>query len=214
MLSSMNLAAYTANIPPKQKVALGVIAGVLVVGLYWQFLLQSEWTARSEAQAELLRLRAEAEQTRKIAEQKPRMEQELSLLETRLRRALRQLPTEKEIPSLLKKVASLGLETDLDVTLFKPGALVAKEFYAEVPVQLKVTGTYHDLGLLLERLGRLERIVNVADLTIRPAAKGQKSKNSIQADMSVVTYTFLSAAMKTDAAASGAKIGGPTTPAK
>jgi type IV pilus assembly protein PilO len=65
-----------------------------------------------------------------------------------------------------------------------------KEFYTEIPVQLKVAGTYHDLGLLFERLGRLERIVNVADLAIRPAAKGQRAGDSIQAEFGVVTYTY------------------------
>jgi type IV pilus assembly protein PilO len=205
-----DLSAHTANLSQTHKVILGIVLGILVGVLYWQFLLKSEWAARSEAQAELLRLKAEAEQTRRIAEQRPRMEQEIRLLETRLRQAVRQLPTEKEIPSLLQRIAGLGLETDLDVALFKPGALVPKEFYAEVPVQLKVIGTYHDLGLLFERLGRLERIVNIGDLAIRPAAKGQKTKSSIQADINVVTYTYLTAAMKIDAIPVGAKSGDAT----
>ncbi len=193
MLPSFDLSAHTANLPPTQKVALGVIAGVLTVVLYWHFFLGAEWAARSEAHAELLRLRAQAEQARQIAGQKPRLEQEIKLLEAQLQRTVQQLPTEKEIPALLKRVAGLGQETDLDVTLFKPGAPVAKEFYTEVPIQLKVTGTYHDLGLLFERFGRLERIVNVADLTIREAPKGRRAGDSIQAEFGVVTYTYTGA---------------------
>lgn len=206
MLFSIDLSAYTANLPLKQKVAFGVIFGMLAAAVYWQFFLSSEWAARSEAQTELLRLRAEAEQTRQIANQRPRLEQEIKLLEAQLQRMVQALPTEKEIPSLLKRVASLGQETDLNVALFKPGAPVAKEFYTEVPVQLKVMGTYHDLGLLFERLGRLERIINVADLTIRQAAKGQRAGDSIQAEFGVVTYTY--------SGTSGAKSGGATSGAK
>lgn len=202
---SVDLSAYTANLPPKQKVALGVIFSILVAVAYWQFLLSSQWTARSEVQAELLRVKTEAERSRQIANQRPRLEQEIKLLEARLQRVVQQLPTEKEIPSLLKRVAGLGQETDLDVALFKPGTLVAKEFYAEIPIQLKVIGTYHNLGLLFERFGRLERIVNVADLTIRPAVKGQRSGDSIQAEFGVVTYTYSSTALGTDSSASGAK---------
>lgn len=190
MLPSIDLSAYTTNIPPKQRMALGVIAAILVGVLYWQFFLKSEWAARSEARIELTRLKAEAAQTRQIASQKPQLEQELKQLEAELARAVEQLPAEKEIPSLLKRVASLGRETDLDVALFKPGNPVAKEFYTEVPVQLKVLGSYHDLGTLFERLGRLERIVNVADLTIRPAGKDQKTGAGIQAEFGVVTYTY------------------------
>jgi type IV pilus assembly protein PilO len=190
MLPSIDLSAHTTNLPPMRKIALGVIFGALAVVVYWQFFLGSEWAARSEAQAELLRLRLQAQQTRQIAGQKPHLEQEIKLLETQLRRTVQQLPTEKEIPTLLKRVAGLGQEADLRVALFKPGTPVAKEFYTEVPVHLKVMGTYHSLGLLFEQLGRLERIVNVADLTIREATKEQRTGDTIQAEFGVVTYTY------------------------
>lgn len=193
MRASSHLSAYFTNIPRGQKIALSVIFGIIVVIVYWQVFLQSAWTARSDAKTEWLRLRAEVEQTRQRAGQRPRLEQEIKLLEAQLDRTIQQLPTEKEIPKLLKRVASLGQEADLNVTLFKPGAAVAKEFYTEVPVQLKVTGGYHNLGLLFERLGRLERIVNVADLTIRQAAKGQRATDTIQAEFGVVTYTYTGA---------------------
>ncbi len=189
-LLSPKLKAYITNIPPKQRIALSVILIILVLLGYWQFLLKAQWAARSAARAELLRVKAEAEQTRRIASQKPVLEREIKLLEARLSRALLQLPGEKEIPSLLKGIASLGRDTDLDVALFKPGNPVPKEFYTEVPVQLKVVGTYHNLGLLFERLGRMDRIVNISDLIIRPAGKGQKTGPSIQAEFGVVTYTY------------------------
>lgn len=207
MLSSFDLSAHTMNLPPTQKVALGVIVGALAVTVYWQFFLRSEWAAQSEAQAELLRLRAQVEQTRQIAGQKPRLEQEIKLLETQLQRTVQQLPSEKEIPALLKRVAGLGQEADLDVALFKPGTPVAKEFYTEVPVQLRVRGIYHNLGLFFERLGRLERIVNVADLTIREATKGQRAGDTIQAEFGVVTYTYSSTALRAGSDTSGVKSG-------
>lgn len=190
MLTSSDLSAYTANIPQRQKIAIGVIFGAIVAIVYWQLFLQSAWTARSEAKAELLRLSAEAERTRQIASQRPRLEHDITRLQAQLERTVQQLPTEKEIPTLLKRVAGLGQEADLNVALFKPGTTVAKEFYTEVPVQLKIMGTYHNLGLLFERLGQLERIVNVADLTIRQAAKGQRAGDTIQAEFGVVTYTY------------------------
>ena len=208
MLPSIDLSAYTANLPLKHKVALSVVFGILMVALYWQFLLRPEWAARSQVQAELARIRAEVERTRQIASQKPRLEQEIKLLEGKLSQAVLQLPAEKEIPSLLKRVAGLGQETDLDIALFKPGNPVAKEFYTEIPVQLKVVGTYHDLGMLFEQIGRLERIVNVADMTIRPAAKGDRADASIQAEFGVVTYTYSSAsgsAAPTTTSPAGAK---------
>ncbi len=189
-LRSIDLSGYIANIPPKQKIALGVILVIFLIVGYWQFFLKSEWAARGEARTQLLRLKAEAEQTRRIASQRPLLEREIKLLEARLSRAIVRLPEEKEIPSLLTRVARLGEETDMDVALFKPGNPVAKDFYTEIPVQLKVVGAYHNLGMLFERLARLDRIVNVADLTLRPAGKDQKTGASIQAEFGVVTYTY------------------------
>ena len=185
-----SLSGYFANISPKKKIALGALLAILVLVGYWHYFLRGAWEERNKARAELVRLKAEAEQTRRIAAQKPLLEQEIRLLEVRLNRAVLQLPTEKEIPSLLTRVARLGRETDLVLLLFKPGNPVAKEFYTEVPVQLKVVGTYHNLGTLFERLGRMERLVNVADLTMRPAGKDQKAGATIQAEFGLVTYTY------------------------
>ncbi|HZY31132.1 MAG TPA: type 4a pilus biogenesis protein PilO [Candidatus Methylomirabilis sp.] len=188
-LRSINLSAYIANVPLRLRIALGVLLVILVAAGYWQFFLRANWTELDQARTEYFRLQAEAERTRRIASQRPVLEHELKLLEARLSRAVLQLPQEKEIPILLTRVARLGRETDLVVLLFRPGNPVAKEFYTEVPVQLKVIGKYHNLGTLFERLGRMERIVNVADLAIRPSGKGHRAA-SVEAEFGVVTYTY------------------------
>jgi type IV pilus assembly protein PilO len=188
-LPSIDLSAYFANVPLRLRIALGALLVILVVAAYWQFFLRANWTELDQARTEYFRLQAEAERTRRIASQRPVLEHELKLLEARLSRAVLQLPQEKEIPVLLTRVAKLGREADLDVSLFRPGPPVAKAFYTEVPVQLKVIGMYHNLGTLFERLGRMERIVNVADLAIRPSGKGHRAA-SVEAEFGVVTYTY------------------------
>ena len=188
-LPSVDLSAYIANVPLRLRIALGVLLVILVAAGYWQFFLRANWTELDQARTEYFRLQAEAERTRRIASQRPVLEHELKLLEARLSRAVLQLPQDKEIPVLLTRVARLGREADLDVSLFRPGPPVAKGFYTEVPVQLKVIGMYHNLGTLFERLGRMERIVNVADLAIRPSGKGHRAA-SVEADFGVVTFTY------------------------
>ncbi|HZY31337.1 MAG TPA: type 4a pilus biogenesis protein PilO [Candidatus Methylomirabilis sp.] len=189
-LRSIDWSAHIAGVSLRLRVALGVLFVLLVSVAYWQFFLRSNWSELDQARGELFRLHAEAARTRRIASQRPLLEHELKLLEARLSRAVIQLPKEKEIPSLLTRVARLGRETDLDVSLFRPGPPVSRGFYTEVPVQLKVIGVYHNLGVLFERLGRMDRIVNVADLTIRPSRKDQKASASIEAEVGVVTYTY------------------------
>jgi type IV pilus assembly protein PilO len=187
---SINWSAYIADVPPRLRVALGILLALLIVVAYWQFVLRGSWRELDEARAEYSRVQAEAERTRRIASQRPVLEHELKLLEARLFRAVLQLPQEREIPALLTRVAKLGRETDLDVSLFRPGPPLSKGFYTEIPVQLKVTGMYHNLGALFERFARMDRIVNVADLSIRPAGKDQKKGASIEAEFGVVTYTY------------------------
>ena len=188
-LPSIDLSAYFANVPLRLRIALGALLVILVVAAYWQFFLRANWRELDQARTEYFRLQAEAERTRRIASQRPVLEHELKLLEARLSRAVLQLPQDKEIPALLTRVAKLGREADLDVSLFRPGPPVAKGFYTEVPVQLKVIGMYHNLGTLFERLGRMERIVNVADLAIRPSGKGHRAA-SVEAEFGVVTFTY------------------------
>jgi type IV pilus assembly protein PilO len=188
-LPSIDLSAYFANVPLRLRIALGALLVILVVAAYWQFFLRANWRELDQARTEYFRLQAEAERTRRIVSQRPVLEHELKLLEARLSRAVLQLPQDKEIPALLTRVAKLSREADLDVSLFRPGAPVAKGFYTEVPVQLKVIGMYHNLGTLFERLGRMERIVNVADLAIRPVGKGHRAA-SVEAEFGVVTFTY------------------------
>ena len=188
-LPSIDLSAYFENVPLRLRIALGALLAILVAAAYWQFFLRANWRELDQARTEYFRLQAEAERTRRIASQRPVLEHELKLLEARLSRAVLQLPQDKEIPALLTRVAKLSREADLDVSLFRPGAPVAKGFYTEVPVQLKVIGMYHNLGTLFERLGRMERIVNVADLAIRPSGKGHRAA-SVEAEFGVVTFTY------------------------
>jgi type IV pilus assembly protein PilO len=189
-IPSLNLARFVERIPPRRRIILGALLATLVLSGYWVVLLKPAWEEQNRARAELLRLEPEAERTRRMAAQRPALEQEIKLLEARLFRAVQQLPAEKEIPSLLTRLAALGREIGLEVSSFRPGNPVVRDFYTEVPVQLKVVGSYNTLGILFERLARLDRIVNVADMTIRPADKGQRSGASIQAEFGVITYTY------------------------
>jgi len=120
------------------------------------------------------------------------LEEEIKGLEKQLEAALVKLPEEKEIPKLLTQVNTLGLQSGLDFLLFRPAAPVKKGFYAEVPIDIRVEGEYHSLGTFLDRVSKLERIVNVADLRLSPLpAQKQQLGRTISADFKATTFTFL-----------------------
>jgi type IV pilus assembly protein PilO len=91
-------------------------------------------------------------------------------LKEKLSALFRQLPEKKEIPSLLRGIAHLARESQLKVKYFEPKGLVSKEFYAELPFELRYAGSYHSIGYFFDGMRRMERIVKIDDFTLE--AKG------------------------------------------
>jgi len=187
-----DLKGYFANIPKRQRYMLvGLLGGGLVVA-YVYLLMMPLWAEKGRLEGDLQKLQADLDQKRIIAANRPKLEEEIKALEKQLEVALVKLPEEKEIPKLLTQVNTLGLQSGLEFQLFRPAAPVKKGFYAEVPIDIRVQGEYHTLGAFLDRVSKLERIVNVADLRISPlAAQQQRTGRTITADFKATTFTFL-----------------------
>ena len=86
---------------------------------------------------------------------------------------LKQLPQKTEVADLLVEISQTGLSNNLEFSLFKPSGEVRKEFYAELPVNIKVTGTYHDFGGFATGIAALPRIVTIHNVSMKPL-KGQR----------------------------------------
>src|SRR5690606_32915480 len=96
-------------------------------------------------------------------------EAELADLEQKLKLALRQLPDSKELPVLLTDITSLGKDAGLEFRLFKPMPEVPRDFYAEVPIEIEFSGTYHDIARFFDKVSKLPRIVNVSRMDMEIA---------------------------------------------
>ena len=169
-----------------------ILAGVLVLltALYvWAlFLPAHEKIQKLDAKLSgLLDKKAEQEA---IVQNLAAFKREYHQLELSLVQAMAQLPDKKEIPSLLENISNLGRESGLDVSLFKPGAQKPKDFYAEVPVDIKLVGTFSNLLTFFYNVGNLPRIVNISDLIINKGKDGV-SASSLDAACKATTYKFL-----------------------
>ena len=169
-----------------------ILAGVLVLltALYvWLLFLPAHKTIQQLDQklSGLLEKRAEQEA---IVANLAAFKREYRRLEQSLKQAMAQLPDKKEIPSLLENISNLGRESGLEVSLFKPGAQKPKDFYAEVPVDIKLVGTYHNLLTFYYRVGSLPRIVNISDLSIKKSKDGA-TPSSLDTACRATTYKFL-----------------------
>ena len=107
--------------------------------------------------------------------------------EADFRIAKKALPDKKEIPSLLTGISRVGKDAGLKILLFQPRAEIEKDFYAEIPVSIKVVGPYHNIAIFFDKGARLFRVVNITDI------KMDSKKETINLDTSctAVTYRFV-----------------------
>jgi len=169
-----------------------ILAGVLALltALYVWFLFLPSHKTIQQLDGELSTLLVKKAEQEAIVANLPAFKREYRRLEQSLNHAMAQLPDKKEIPSLLENISNLGRESGLEVALFKPGAQKPKDFYAEVPVDMKLVGTYHNLLNFCYRVGNLPRIVNISDLTINKS-KGEATPFSLDTVCKATTYKFL-----------------------
>jgi len=124
----------------------------------------------------------------KKAKKRERLEAELANAEDDLRLALRLLPTTSEIPNLLKSITKLGNDSNLEFLLFSPEKEVPKEeLYVEIPVSIQVRGGYHDVATFFDKIGKLDRIVNVVNLSIIPI---KPNSTTLKTTCKAITYRF------------------------
>lgn len=104
-----------------------------------------------------------------------------------LKEALKLLPNSKEIPNLLRKVTELGNESNLDFRIFDPKNEIARDFYVEIPVAIEVRGKYHEVAVFFDKVGHMDRIMNIHNVTMRPE-KAQST--TLITKCNAVTYRF------------------------
>src|SRR5258707_13008642 len=111
-------------------------------------------------------LQTKIQEGRAARQELPKFREEVRQLELELDHLLRILPARRNTPDLMRRIRALAEQGDFNLKAFKPGALTDKEFYSEWPITVDLDGTYHNLALLFDRVGRFSRIINIQDLTI------------------------------------------------
>jgi type IV pilus assembly protein PilO len=111
---------------------------------------------------------------------------------------LRQLPGKTEVPSLLVDISQTGLAAGLQERLFQPGAETRKDFYAELPIKIQLTGGYHEFGLFVSGIAALPRIVTLHDIEITRSGRPSSSRKGAPApsdeltlNLTAKTYRYL-----------------------
>lgn len=178
------------KLPIYQRLLILGIVLVAIAGGFVYLLILPEYSELKNLKEQSAQLETKIQQDRSIVNNLPQFKAEYERMKEQLGKALSELPNEKEIPTLLTSIASVAKENGLDVIRFKPGNEVRKGFYAEVPVELKLTGSYHQTAMFFDAVSNLSRIVNIQNLTMG-GAKTAEGTTALSVDCLATTFRFI-----------------------
>jgi len=152
------------KLPTKQKILILVLVVIIEAAALVWFLYLPKHQELAGLKVELTKLQSEIDEKTRIANNLPRLQKEFDQLNIELAQALTELPNSKEIPSLLTSITTVGKNAGLDFLVFKPRGEVPKDFYAEVPVDITVSGSYFSVANFFAAVANLPRIVNISNV--------------------------------------------------
>ena len=165
-----------------------VFVAVTFAGI-WFTIVKDKAPVLQRAQAEEQELRVTFENKQRKAANYDAYKAQLAQIEQSFGTMLRQLPGETEIPSLIVDISQTGLAAGLQEKLFQPQAEVPRDFYAEKPIKIRLTGGYHEMANFVSGIAALPRIVTLHDINITPEQKGEFDNLSLE--VTAKTYRYI-----------------------
>ncbi len=178
------------KLPPYQRclILVGLLLAIAGAFVYLFYLPQKDELGKLRKKE--ASLQARLGESQRIARNLPKFKAEYEKMQGRLNEALSELPNAKEIPTLLTSISSLAKENGLDILRFKPDGERPRGFYAEVPVELKLTGSYNQVALFFQSVGNLPRIVNIGNLSLGSPKRGDNG-TTLSVNCLATTFRFL-----------------------
>jgi type IV pilus assembly protein PilO len=174
---------------PFRIAAIGLVfVAIAALGIYY-FVVRTEFPLLEQARNQELDLRQTFETKQRRAANFDAYRIQLAEIERSFGAMLRQLPGKTEIPSLLVDISQTALGAGLDENLFQRGVEVQKDFYAEQPIKIRYTGSFHELGSFVSGVAGLPRIVTLHDINIKPSSEDEI--DVLVLDATAKTYRYL-----------------------
>jgi type IV pilus assembly protein PilO len=160
------------------------------VGVFWSMYAQPAQARIAERRAELDVLQQEITRGQEAARRLPEFRREVTTLQAQLDRLKVILPEERDVADLLRRVQAMATQSNLTILGFTPRAIATRQLHAEWPIGLQLEGTYHDLGMFLERVSKFPRIINVNAITIN-AKDDSVGPATITAQATATTFVLI-----------------------
>ena len=167
-----------------------VLLVAILVGVAWYYMdTQDQYAGLERVRREEQTLRADFEEKQQKAVNYEKYKEQLAEMKQTFGAMLRQLPNRKEVADLLIDVSQTGLAAGLEFQLFQPQNEIPKDFYAELPIKIRVVGDYHEFGEFISGIAALPRIVTMHDIDIKPIS-GQRAGGLVM-EATAATYRYL-----------------------
>lgn len=170
-------------IVPRIASAIGVL--IVVVGLGWYLQWDGQMQDIEKGQAEEVKLRSEYKQKLQQSVNLEALKEQRRLVQQYVAAMEKQLPSQAEMAALLADINQAGLGRGLQFDSFKPGSPAVKDYYAELPIAIKIQGSYHDLGQFVADIAKLPRIVTLNNLGITT------QKDGLSLEVTAKTFRYL-----------------------
>ncbi len=165
-----------------------LFAVVVGLGIYWT-IIENKAPQLKRAQSDEQTLRVTFENKQRKAANYDAYKAQLAQMEQSFGTMLRQLPGETEIPSLIVDISQTGLAAGLAEKLFQPQAEIPRDFYAEKPIKIRLSGGYHEIANFVSGIAALPRIVTLHNITITP--EDQDVYDRLSLEVTAQTYRYL-----------------------
>jgi len=180
-----------AAIPPAQRYLIVLLIIAALTGGHYYFIYDDQQRQLANFAKTLAKQQSVVNEKENIAQNRATYEAKLTQLQQQLDEARAKLPDNADVPQLLAQLGSRARQTGLAIESFEPQDEVNKGFYAEIPFKVKATGSYHEVAMFVDAIGKLDRIINVMNLTM-DKPKTESSKVIVSATFDVKTYRFTS----------------------
>jgi type IV pilus assembly protein PilO len=165
---------------------------VVCAGFAWyMFVWNDDRPILQKAEADELDLRNQFESKQQRAANLDAYKAQLGEMERSFGAMLRQLPGKTEVPNLLVDISQTGLAAGLQEKLFQPAGEQSKGFYAELPIKIRLVGSYHEFGTFVSGIAALPRIVTLHDIQITPMSDKAGSYDNLTMDVTAKTYRYI-----------------------
>ncbi len=178
-----------SRLPLAGQLGVSILIAALLCGVFYYVWYSDALETEKKQEARLADLQKQIRALEATANKLPEFQREVQALEARLETLKRILPPEKEMPDLMRRVQYLAAQSSLQIRKFNPAPPAQKDFYLEVPINLDVDGTYHNLGAFLDRISRMSRLVNMGNVKIKAQSK-PTINNTIAASAVATTYVY------------------------